>query len=75
LPTYLQAEYTTALTALGSNLSIFNDYMTPLQFVGIVGGRVKFLTYRTEQIQGQPVQLAFPVYFIQENGIWKLSKL
>jgi hypothetical protein len=74
LPTYLQPEYTTALTALGSNLSLFSNYMTPLQFIGIVGGRAKFLTYRTEQIQGQPVQLAFPVYFIQENGIWKLSK-
>ena len=74
LPTYLQPEYTSAFTSMGSsNLALLNNYMTPLQFVGIVGDRAKFLTFGTEIIQGQPVQLAFPVYFIQENGIWKLS--
>jgi hypothetical protein len=74
LPTFLQADYSAALTSMGSSLSLLNDYMTPLKFISIVGGRAKFITSRTEQIQGQPVLLSFPVYFIQENGIWKLSK-
>jgi len=74
LPTYLQTDYLDTLNSLGSAVAVLADYMTPIEFVGIVGGRAKFLNYRTEQLQGQPVLLAFPIYFIQENGIWKLSK-
>jgi hypothetical protein len=58
------------VTSMGNLLLLLNDYMTPINFVGIVGGRAKFLTYRTELIQGQPLLLGFSVYFIQgmESG-------
>jgi hypothetical protein len=69
LPIFLQAEYRDSLTSMGNSLSLLNDYMTPIEFSAVVGGRAKFFTYRTEHIQGQPVLLAFPIYFVQENGI------
>lgn len=59
---------------MGNSITLLNDYLTPIEFVALVGGRAKFRTYRTELIQGQPRVLAFPVYFVQEDGIWKLSK-
>ena len=58
---------------MGDSLSLLNDYMTPIEMVGVVGGRAKFRTYHTEQVQGKPVLLAFSVYFVLENGIWKLD--
>jgi len=54
-------------------LHYLNDYLQPIDLVYAIGERAKARMTRQDNVNGQIRQVEYVVYFIMENGIWKLK--
>lgn len=70
--TVLQQEYREAFTEVGTALPALNNEMNPIELVYVSDGLAKCRMFRTEEVLGQMQPIEFVVYYIMENGIWKL---
>lgn len=67
-----QTRYREFLTALGAQLPLMNDYLRDIELVYMTDGYAKCRLYRNKTIMGQVYNIEYVVYFVQEQGIWKL---
>jgi Protein of unknown function (DUF1566)/Putative Ig domain/Carboxypeptidase regulatory-like domain/Glucodextranase, domain B/Purple acid Phosphatase, N-terminal domain len=67
-----QAKYREFFTALGTQLQLLNDYLKDIEMVYMTDGNAKCRLYRDKTIMGQVHKIEYVIYFVQENGIWKL---
>jgi hypothetical protein len=67
-----QAKYREFFTALGTQLPILNDYLKDIELVYIAGPFAKGRLYRNRTIMGQIHKIEYVIYFVQEDGIWKI---
>ena len=68
----LQQDYRETFTEAGTSLSLLAGYMNPVNLDYVTDNLAKCRMMRVEQILGQPQQVEYVVYYIKENGIWKL---
>ncbi|MEI8356810.1 MAG: hypothetical protein WCG31_12095 [Deltaproteobacteria bacterium] len=69
-----QAKYREFFTALGRQLPLLNEYLKDIEMVYMTGGFAKCRLYRDKTIMGQVHKIEYVVYFVQENGVWKLCQ-
>ncbi len=67
-------DFREAFIAAGASLPLLNNYLGPLELVYSADQRAKFRMERQEQVMGQQELVEYVVYFVKENGIWKLRK-
>ena len=67
-----QTKYGELFTALGAQLPLFNDYLKDIELVYLTDGFAKCRLYRNKTIMGAVHNIEYLVYFVQENGIWKV---
>ncbi len=67
-----QAKYQEFFTALGTQLPLLNDYLTDIELIYMSDGNAKCRLYRDKTIMGQVHKIEYVIYFVLENGIWKL---
>ena len=65
--------YRDGFLAVGTSLQYLNDYLRPIDLVYAIGERAKARMTRQDDVNGQIRQIEYVVYFIMENGIWKLK--
>ena len=70
--TSIQQDYREAFTEVGTSLPLLNNEMNSIDLVYVSDGLAKCRMIRTEQIAGQPQEVEYVVYYIKENGVWKL---
>lgn len=68
-------DYREAFTAAGTSLSLLNTYLKPIELIYSSSNRAKFRMMRQEAVMGQVEDVEYVIYFVKENGIWKLKKL
>ncbi len=71
----LQATYRDFFTALGTRLPLLNDSLKDIELIDMTDGYAKCRLYRDETISGQVHTIEYVVYFVQENGIWRLWRM
>ena len=71
----LQNRYREFFTALGTRLPLLNDYLKDIELIYLSDGYAKCRFYRDEMIGGQVHNIEYVVYFVQENGIWRLWRM
>jgi hypothetical protein len=69
-----QVKYREFFTALGTQLSLLNDYLKDIELVYTTDGFAKCRLYRDKTIIGTIHKIEYVIYFIQENGIWKVTQ-
>lgn len=67
-----QQDFRDTFTEVGAALPQLANYMSPVELVYVNDDMAKCRMTRTEFITGQPQTVEYVVYFIQENGVWKL---
>jgi hypothetical protein len=67
-----QQDYRETFTEVGAALPQLASYINPVELVYMYDDMAKCRMTRTEVISGQPQTVEYVVYFIQENGTWKL---
>lgn len=67
-----QAKYRQIFTALGTQFALANNYLNNIELVYMADGIAKCRLYRDKVISGVTHSIEYVVYFVQENGIWKL---
>jgi len=69
-----QAKYRQIFTALGTQFSLANNYLKDIELVYLADGIAKCRLYRDKVIMEVTHSIEYVVYFVQENGIWKLNQ-
>lgn len=64
--------YRDTVTALGDRLPLLSEDLPPIELVYVANDRAECHIFREETILGEQKMVGYPVYFIKENGIWKL---
>lgn len=67
-----QQDFRDTFTEVGVALPQLANYMSPVELVYMNDDMAKCRMTRTEFISGEPQTVEYVVYFIQENGVWKL---
>lgn len=74
LATSYQDQYRQIFTALGARLPVLSENLPPVQLVYATEERAKCRVSRVETVLSQQKMVTYQVYFIRENGVWKLIK-
>lgn len=72
---YNRTKYRDAFVLAGSALPAIAAQLFPIELVQVDSERAKFRMMRNENVMGQQEEIEYVIYFIKENGIWKLRKL
>lgn len=68
-----QSHYRSVFTSLGPRLSTLSADLPAIRLLYANEGWAKCRMDREETVLGQIKLVSYPVYFIKENGIWKLT--
>lgn len=74
-PASSQAHYRELFTALGERLSVLGEDFSQLKLGAVTDSIAKTLLLRQETVLGQQKTVGYLVFFVKENGIWKLRQL
>lgn len=69
-----QNKYRRLFTAFGNQLALLNDYLRDIELVYMSDGVAKCRLFRDKTIMGQVHQIEYPVYFVQQDGVWKAQQ-
>ncbi len=69
-----QAKYREFFTALGAQFPLLNDYLKTIELVYSSSGFAKGRLFRDKTIAGQVHTIEYVVYFVRENGVWKVAQ-
>ena len=72
LPTVYQDKYRQIFTAFGQHLPVLGEDSPP-EFVYVANDIMKALVFREETVPGGTAVIGYPMYLIQEGGIWKFD--
>ncbi|MBU5613524.1 carboxypeptidase regulatory-like domain-containing protein [Geomonas azotofigens] len=72
LLTSAQNAYRTGFTAYVDKLPLLAQDLPSIELVYASEQRAKARLFREETVKGQKVVIGYPVYYIQEDGTWKL---
>jgi hypothetical protein len=72
LPTSSQAYYRDIFTTLGDRLPLFSQDLPSIKLKSVYDSSARCLLLRQETVLGMQKTVGYQVYFIKENGIWKL---
>ena len=68
----LQQDFREAFTEAENSLSLLSNYINPIELVYESDNLAKCRMMRNEEVSGQIQLVEYVVYYIKENGIWKL---
>jgi len=74
-PTSSQAHYRELFTALGNRLPVLAENLPALKLGSATDSIAKTLLSRQETVLGQQKTVSYLIFFVKENGIWKLRQL
>jgi len=69
----LQQDFREMFTAAGASLPSLSSYMAPISLEYVTDNIAKCRMTRNELVAGQSQEVEYVVYFVKENGIWKLQ--
>jgi hypothetical protein len=72
LPNRYQDDYRQIFGSLGSRLPVLSQDLPTIELVYAGSDHAKCRLFRTETVLGQQKVVGYPVYFVKENGVWKL---
>lgn len=71
-PSMQKDAYRQVFTAFGNRLPVLSEGLPSLELVYVTRDLAKCRVFRLETVLGQDKWVGYPVYFIREQGIWKL---
>jgi hypothetical protein len=72
LPDRYHDDYRQIFGSLGSRLPVLSQDLPTIELVYAGSDHAKCRMFRTETVLGQQKVVGYPVYFVKENGVWKL---
>jgi hypothetical protein len=74
LASFKQARYREIFSGFGPRLPVLGADMPAVKLAYATEERAKCVLIRQEIVVGEQQTVAYPVYYIKENGVWKLLK-
>lgn len=68
-----QSDYRAGFSTYIDKLPLLAQDMNPIELVYVSENRAKARMFRTENIKGTPITIGYPIYYIKEGGVWKLT--
>jgi len=69
----IRDDYRTGFSAYIDKLPLLAQDLPPIELVYASESRAKARLFREETVKGQRMIIGYPVYYIREDGIWKLA--